>query len=268
MNVVDRDARRITFDDTAREYEAARPGYPDAMISRIMEFAGLGRDSRCLEIGIGIGQATRKLAAAGCTIVALEPGGSLASVAREALREFRNVEVNTTTFEGFLFRSDAFDLCCSATAFHWVDTGLRWQLATRALRSGGVIALLTNCAPDIDLDGNSFHAAVNRIYRTLEPGMAHRDGESTTQIAARSLHEELIDCGLYDVEAQEAVSWSRPVSRETYLQLLTTFSDHRRLPAARRKRLFSAIGQLIDDEFAGQIEHPCTTTLSPGRKLK
>ncbi|MFF3059953.1 class I SAM-dependent methyltransferase [Streptomyces sp. NPDC057909] len=63
--------------------------------------------SSVLQVGFGTGQATRSLAALGCSVTAVEPGADMAALARHRIASFRNVEVETSTFEEWDNRGDA-----------------------------------------------------------------------------------------------------------------------------------------------------------------
>src|SRR6478672_11406913 len=112
--------QRFVFNEVADLYEQARPGYPDAMFDGLVALAGLREGSRVLEVGCGTGKATLGLARRGCRMVCLEPGASLARVARDTLRTFPAVEVVSETFESWPLERDAFDLVFAAQAFHWL----------------------------------------------------------------------------------------------------------------------------------------------------
>ena len=91
--------QRFTFDGVAALYDAARPDYPEALFNEIAAAAGLGEDNAVLEIGCGTGQATRRLAARGFQIVALDPGPELIRIARDRLAKYSNIEFVNATFE-------------------------------------------------------------------------------------------------------------------------------------------------------------------------
>ena len=71
------------FNEIAEEYDRHRPAYPDALVDRACEVAGLAPGVRVLEIGCGTGQLTRSLLARGLRVVAVEPGGQLVARARD-----------------------------------------------------------------------------------------------------------------------------------------------------------------------------------------
>ena len=81
------DARRYgtVFDEVADEYDRTRPMYPDALVDRACEVAGLGYGDPVLEIGCGSGQLTRSLIARGLRVTAVEPGGNLIRLAGQNL---------------------------------------------------------------------------------------------------------------------------------------------------------------------------------------
>ena len=69
-------ARRYgkVFDEIAADYDRHRPAYPDHLIDRACQVAGIGRGDHVLEVGCGSGQLTRALLARGLRVTAVEPG--------------------------------------------------------------------------------------------------------------------------------------------------------------------------------------------------
>jgi predicted TPR repeat methyltransferase len=65
------------FDEVAEDYDRHRPTYPDVLLDRACEAAGIGPGAAVLEIGCGTGQLTRSLLARGLRVTAVEPGQQL-----------------------------------------------------------------------------------------------------------------------------------------------------------------------------------------------
>ena len=71
-----------TFDAVADGYDA-RPQYPDAIYTLLVDRCGLGIGTRVLEIGPATGLATMRLLDLGATVTAVEPGPALAARLRD-----------------------------------------------------------------------------------------------------------------------------------------------------------------------------------------
>ncbi|GAA4625673.1 hypothetical protein GCM10023196_030740 [Actinoallomurus vinaceus] len=76
-----RDLGRV-FNEVAELYDRVRPRYPDEMFADLATITGMNEWSSVLEVGCGTGQATRSLAAFGCTVTAIEPGTQMAVLLR------------------------------------------------------------------------------------------------------------------------------------------------------------------------------------------
>ncbi len=263
MEDQERLVRRFQFGAAARAYDAVRPGYPARLVNALLARTGLGSDSTVLEIGCGTGQLTRDLAPTGGAILCLEPSGELARYARRNLARFPRVEIREELFERFEVVAGIFDLVVAATSFHWVDPEARCAKACRVLRAGGVIAILTNVHPG---PWTGFFERVQDVYRAVAPELVPAGVRSETEAWSDALAAELEWDGRFDAVETHTETWSRRLSRDQYLALLETFSRHRQLPEAQRTWLFTEIGRLIDEEYAGSIDQPYWTTLCMARK--
>ncbi|MFF8478678.1 methyltransferase domain-containing protein [Streptomyces sp. NPDC015414] len=130
------------FNEVAELYDRVRPGYPDELFADLVAITGMDARSSVLEVGCGTGQATRSLAALGYSVTAIEPGADMAALARQRIASFRNVEVETSTFEEWDDRGRRFDALVAASSWHWVDPSIGWRRAHDVLRPGGWMALL------------------------------------------------------------------------------------------------------------------------------
>jgi SAM-dependent methyltransferase len=130
------------FNEVPELYDRVRPGYPDELFADLAAVTGMAAKSRVLEVGCGTGQSTRSLAALGYSVTAVEPGADMAALARRRLAAFRDVEVETSTFEAWDDRGRRFDALVAASSWHWVDPSVGWRKAHDVLHPGGWAALL------------------------------------------------------------------------------------------------------------------------------
>jgi SAM-dependent methyltransferase len=131
------------FNEIADEYDRHRPAYPDALVDRACEIAGLTPGARVLEIGSGTGQLTRSLLARGLRVVAVEPGEQLIARALDQVTGGGDVQfVNARLEEAALPRGHC-QAVFSASAIHWVDPDVSWRKIADALVDDGTVALLS-----------------------------------------------------------------------------------------------------------------------------
>jgi SAM-dependent methyltransferase len=130
------------FNEIAVEYDRNRPTYPDVLIDRACEVAGIGVGDRVLEVGCGTGQLTRSLLARGLRVTALEPGDRLIRVAEENLKDAGDLELVHARLEDVQLPRERYQAVFSASAIHWVDPDLGWRKIADALASDGTLALI------------------------------------------------------------------------------------------------------------------------------
>ena len=87
-----RDLGRV-FNEVPELYDRVRPRYPDELFADLVTVTRTDERSSVLEVGCGTGQATRSLAALGCSVTAVEPGAEVAALARQRLATFGNVTI-------------------------------------------------------------------------------------------------------------------------------------------------------------------------------
>lgn len=224
-----------SFDRAVEAYERARPRYPSALFDILAEAGQLRAGSRVLEIGPGTGQATRDLAARGCSIVAVERGAALAERARNELAGFPNVEVVTAAFEDWPLPTEAFDCVLAATSFHWLDPAVRVTKSAAALRPGGVLATIAT----IHIAGGTqaFFEASQACYERWDP--ATEEGLRLPAGAAVASDPEPLSPELFETASFHRHEQEIDYTSAEYLALLQTYSGHIELPprACRSARL-------------------------------
>ena len=236
MSEID-EARRLSFDAGAALYDAVRPSYPDALADDLLATAG----RRVLEIGAGTGKATVVFARRGASIVAIEPGPSLATVLRRNVAGY-DVTVENTTFEAWPI-ARPFDLVMAAQAMHWVDPSVRYTKPAEVLAPGGVIAVIRNEKRPFE---PGLRAEIEAAYARWHPPSSNRPSDDPVEDARRELVEEIGASRRFGEVETRAYSWTTSYPTARYLELLDTYSDHAVLAAEPRARLYEAISGAIE----------------------
>ncbi|CAN5498225.1 class I SAM-dependent methyltransferase [soil metagenome] len=128
--------RSRTFGSVAAAYEQFRLGYPDELVTAILEFAG--RPVRtALEIGAGTGKATRAFAARGVAVTATDPDAAMLAELRRQVPD--SVVTLEAAFEEVPLTA-RYDLVFAAAALHWTDPTDRWTRVAALLEPQGSFA--------------------------------------------------------------------------------------------------------------------------------
>ena len=128
------------FDGIAARYDAHRPTYPEALIDRACEIAGLRSGDPVLEIGPGTGHLTIALDARGLAVTAVEPGANLIEIAQAKTPK---VNFLHTTLERASLPEAYFSAVFAASAIHWPDPEVSWRLVADALIPGAALELIS-----------------------------------------------------------------------------------------------------------------------------
>jgi SAM-dependent methyltransferase len=253
--MLDRADGTTLFDEVAERYARSRPEYQPALIDDIVSLSGIPPGGHILEIGCGPGKATLPFAQRGFAILCLDPGPRLVALAQRRVRDYPAVQFAVTTFEDWPLEEGAFDLVVAASAFHWIREGVGFPKAAAALRDTGAIALFRNARQTED---TPLYREIQQAYAMHAPEAAHghRRGRSSEDIAASGLFGDVV---------VRHHPWKQTYSAGEYVNLLDTYSGHRRLPAARREALFAAIVAAIE-RHGGTIEVRWVGTAFVARK--
>lgn len=245
--------KRATFNEVAQLYDRIRNRYPDQLFEDLTSISQLTSASRVLEIGPGTGIATLPLAQLGCCIVGVELGSEMASVARHKLAAFPNADIQIAAFEEWNPPAEPFDLVLAATAFHWLDPGVRYLKSAALLRPGGHLAIV-QYRPVAGGD-QSFFDRVQKCYEQYMPGTPPNLRLTPPGLPPGLPPEvaEMAGTGLFDPPTVRTYVTEETYSSEQYIRLLSTYSDHRILEPPIRHELFDCITSLINRDYGGMI---------------
>jgi trans-aconitate methyltransferase len=228
------EARRVSFDARAELYDAARPSYPDALVDDVLSRGG----RRVLEIGAGTGKATVVFARRGASIVAIEPGASLAAVLRRNVAGL-DVTVENTTFEAWPI-ARPFDVVMAAQAIHWIDLRVRYAKPAAVLAPGGTLAVIRN-----EMMSDGLGTEIDAAYARWHPESNKRPID-VVETARRELVDQIDASGLYGAVDFRVYPWTTTYTTAQYLDLLDTYSDHALLAEDHRAPLYQAIAEAIE----------------------
>jgi SAM-dependent methyltransferase len=275
------------FDQVADAYDAARPGYPPALVDRAVEWGGLTPGSPVLEVGCGTGKLTELLVARGLRVDAVDPGPNMIAAAKRRIGAADAATFHVGRFEDLALPLDAFDAVFSATAFHWIEPAVGWVKVASHLRPGGMLALLvytglrdddSDAAERLFLDNLETHAPElaaewrpPRDLETILSGAHERRGNASAVwdwVMTDGKHELAVPeaAGLFDdVEVATEAAAIEHTADEALAQLRTT-SLYFRIPAARRTA-FEADYRRAVERLGGTFRFSVVTVLMTARRV-
>jgi SAM-dependent methyltransferase len=237
--------QRLVFGEVADVYDRVRPGYPPSLVDHVVGALGLAAGDRVLEVGAGTGKATVAFAARNLDVHALEPDPGMAAVARaNAAATGAAVAVTVAAFEDWVPDRCDHALVMSAQAWHWVRPEVRLEKAHHVLAPGGALALFWNRP---DWPDTPLRHAIDEVYETVAPELGARTpGRSAQDAGRRACTDELASSAWFgDLEFTQH-PWSTAYDAASYVELLSTQSDHRMLDADRRRHLLDSVAAAID----------------------
>ncbi|HEU0104103.1 MAG TPA: methyltransferase domain-containing protein [Mycobacteriales bacterium] len=231
----------VAFEALVDDYDAARPGYPDALFDALPPLEG----ARVLELGAGTGLQTPGLLARGAQVVSTDRGPRMLGRLHAKHPE---VPVAVARAEQLPFADASFDGVCGAQMWHWVDVPAAAAEAARVLRPGGFLAVWWN---DVAAQGEPWFEAQQARLEAAGTGYrrTYRDRDHAAELSA-----------VFPSVRQWSGSWSRTLTWPTYERWLRSKSYVAALPdvegflAAER----DSLAQAFPD---GRIVEPFTVRL-------
>ena len=229
-----------SFGADAARYDRARPGYPTAMVDRIVAESP-GRD--VVDAGCGTGISARLFQAAGCRVLGVDPDPRMAELARAG-----GVDVEVAKFEQWDAAGRTFDAVIAGQAWHWVDMAAGAAKAAAVLRPGGRLAVFWNAFdPPAELR-EAFGAVYQRVVpdSPMAAGFWSRPASVQYLSMCDAAGDGMRQAGAFDDPQMWRFDWSRPYTREQWLDQVPTFGGHRLLPPGVQAELLAGIGAAVD----------------------
>jgi SAM-dependent methyltransferase len=227
-----------SFGSDAARYHRSRPGYPDALVNRIVAASPGGA---ILDVGCGTGIAARQFQAAGCQVLGVDPDERMADLARRS-----GLDVEVATIETWDPAGRHFDAVIAGQAWHWVDPVAGAARAAHALRPGGRLAVFWNAFLPPPEVSEAMAAGWRRILPdspAVRRGMPGLDAYS--QMCAKAA-DGMSQAGGFGAPEQWRFDWERRYGRDEWLDQVPTFGGFSRLPAEAQAELLAGIGDAAD----------------------
>ena len=175
----------------AGDYARFRPGYPPAVVDRVLETAGLlppPVGALAVDLGCGTGISARAFAARGLRVIGVEPNESMLERAREegGGPEYRVGDAAATGLP-----DGCADLVVAAQAFHWFPMDEALGEIRRILRPGGWCAVFWN----IRRRGTPFNDAYEALLKRYSPEYDEifRDEDTLARLRTRPGIRDRVD---------------------------------------------------------------------------
>jgi len=228
-----------SFGTDAEAYDRARPGYPDALVGRIVAES---RGPDVLDVGCGTGTAARQFQAAGCTVLGVEPDARMAAFARR-----RDLPVDVATFEAWDPAGRTFDTVIAAQSWHWVDPVAGAAKAAQVLRPSGLLAIFGHVyEPPVEV-AEPFAAAFRRVVPDSPfADLPARRPLERYQAAYAGIADRIRETESFGEPEHWRFDWDQPYTRDQWLGLLPTTGGLTRLRPDQLAVILDEVGAAID----------------------
>ena len=132
------------FSSRVEDYIKFRPGYPAALVSALLDKAGLVPGATVADVGSGTGIFTRLLLDQGLQVTAVEPNANMRQAAENLLSGYPRFTSIDASAEHTGLADHSIDLVTAAQAFHWFNNEATRMEFGRILKPGGKLALIWN----------------------------------------------------------------------------------------------------------------------------
>ncbi|RJQ78506.1 class I SAM-dependent methyltransferase [Pseudonocardiaceae bacterium YIM PH 21723] len=222
--------RAQSFGEQAQRYQRMRPGYPAALIHRVLP----GPHLRIADVGAGTGKLSAVLSAMGHTVTAVEPDDRM----RAAFADHHPaIELRAGVAEELPLPDGTVDAVLFGQSWHWADPGPATREACRVLTARGRLSMLWNL-PDL-----------------RESWVQELIDITHAQFGRRVEGDPAVLAG-FEPGAKTSVDWVQRLPAEDVIEMVATWSKVATLPEEQRAVTLDAVRRVITGhpDLAGSSE--------------
>ena len=235
--------------------------YPSQLSEDILNCVSLDRNSKVLEVGIGMGQATEPFLKTGCSLTAVDADEKMVAFCKEIFGENPCFSAIASRFEDFDGEKESFDLIYSASAFHEIDQEAGYTKAFELLKSGGVFARFSNHSMR-SIARPNLSAALQKLYSIYLPKTGTPRPYKEAQAQKRA--EIALKYGFTDISYKRYYQ-TRTYTTEEFLAYLATDEDHLQMSETKREAFFNEIRKTLI-HYGGTVKLYDTIDLQIAKK--
>ncbi len=238
---------RLTFGEDVQNYDKYRPKYNCTVIHDICKYANIDSDSKIIEIGCGTGQATEHFLKKGFGVHAIELSDEMSKYVKDKFSCYQNFKIDTMEFEKYPIDGATIDLVYAATSFHWIREPFGFMKVKEILKQGGSMALFWN-HPFVAREDDPLHMEIQQIYKWYADRGYRPKGKKQVENDEeryKTMQEKIVDSGFSDLEFH-LYKDVRKFSSSEYINLLNTYSDHRKMEKDARRHFELQIADAIN----------------------
>jgi SAM-dependent methyltransferase len=238
----------MSFGSVAEQYDRYRPTYPDALFDDLEML----RPAQVLDVGCGTGKAATALASRGLSVLGVEPDEQMAALTRR-----HGIPIEVAPFETWDDAGRRFDLLTCGAAWHWIDPVAGVAKAARVLRRGGTLARFWNYEVPDEPAASAFESVYGRVAPDATRYVVSPSGDWADPAADSDAFSPL------EVRTYE---WSRTLTAEEWVNMVSTFSDHQRMEPEQLSALRQALRTVIE-KLGGTVHARGGTYLLLARRV-
>lgn len=229
------------FDNSAKQYEQGRPGYPRDLLEWIGSRGNLAPGCTVVDLGAGTGKLTRLLVESDARIIAIEP---IAAMREEFSRILPETELLDATAETMPLADESVDMVICGQSIRWFATNTALAEIARVLRADGELVITFN-RPDVS---SPLQRRLSEILKEVDSLTDERKpGENWRDVLFANAHFELV----VEVELPN----HHVIDCKGLSDRLYSSSQFARLPSLRQGQLIAELESLAEGDHVelGQI---------------